>query len=60
MFASIQNMYFNSGTEQWIVIYDNADGYVALEASPAPEPSSFMLLGTGLLSAAYGIRRWRR
>ena len=55
-FASIQNDYFN-GTEKWLVIYDNADGYVELEAAPAPEPSSLLLLSSGLLGLAYGIRR---
>ena len=55
-FASIQNEYFN-GTEKWVVIYNNAGGYVELEAAPAPEPGSFLLLGSGLLCAAFGIRR---
>jgi PEP-CTERM motif len=56
MFASIQNDYFN-GSEKWIVIYNNADGYVELQAAPAPEPASFLLLGSGLLSVAFGLRR---
>ena len=34
-FANVQNVYFNNGTEMWQVIYDNADGYVALKAVPA-------------------------
>ncbi len=57
MFASIQNLYFNNGTEKWIVNYNNAGGYVELQAAPAPEPASFLLLGSGLLSAALGLRR---
>jgi len=56
-FASIQNQYFNNRTEGWRVIYDNTDGYVELEATPSPEPSSLLLLSSGLLSLAYGMRR---
>ena len=54
MFASIQNLYFNNGTEKWLVNYNNAGGYVELQAAPAPEPASFLLLGSGLLSS--GVR----
>jgi PEP-CTERM motif len=57
MFASLQNEYFNHGTERWLVIYNNFGGYVELEVAPAPEPASFLLLGSGLLSVAFGLRR---
>lgn len=38
----------------WHVIYDNADGYVELES--VPEPSGFLLLGSGLLGALGAFR----
>jgi PEP-CTERM motif len=60
IFATIQNDYFNNGTEKWVVIYNDAGGYVELLAtnnSTTPEPSNFLLFGTGLLSVAYGVRR---
>jgi len=61
-FASIQNDIFNGGTEKWVVVYNDAGGYVELvAASAAPEPGTFLLLGSGLLGLAYsGRRRWRR
>lgn len=34
-FANVLNAYFNNGKEMWQVIYDNADGYVALKAVSA-------------------------
>jgi hypothetical protein len=63
IFATIQNQVFNGGSEQWVVNYNNGPGNVQLEVvavkQPTPEPSSFLLLGTGLLGLACGVR-WRR
>ena len=59
-FASILNDFFNGGTEQWMVNYDNADGYVELTAekvSSVPEPSTLLVLIPGLMGMAYGLRR---
>jgi hypothetical protein len=66
-FASIENEFFNNGTEQWAVIYDNTDGDLLLtaEAVPppsVPEPSTMFLGGSSLLAMAYWIslRRQRQ
>jgi PEP-CTERM motif len=60
-FASIQNALFNNGSEKWTVIYNNSGGYVELLAQsngqPTPEPTSFLLLGSGLIGVSYGLRR---
>jgi hypothetical protein len=61
VFATIQNQIFNNGTEIWQITYDNTNGDVMLTAaqntSPVPEPGTFLLLGTGLMGIAYGVRR---
>lgn len=61
-FSSIENDYFNHGTEQWILDYDNVDGYLELIAqSPSggttPEPGSLALFGSGVLGIACLLRR---
>ena len=56
-FSKIIQQPFNNETEYWVLNYNNAGGYVSLEAEPVPEPSSFLMVGAGLLSLAYGIRR---
>jgi hypothetical protein len=53
-FATVENQYFNNGTEKWDVLYgfNSTLGqyYVDLEAVAAtPEPFSLLLLGTGAL-----------
>jgi PEP-CTERM motif len=57
VFANLQNALFNNGTEKWIVVYDSANGYVALQATATPEPASLLLLGSGLLALGSRIRR---
>jgi hypothetical protein len=61
-YANILNDIFNGGTEKWLVNYNDAGGYVSLTAASntigtTPEPGTFLLLGTGLLSLSYGVRR---
>jgi hypothetical protein len=60
-YASIVNDIFNGGTEKWVVNYNDAGGFVSLTAatnnSTVPEPGTFLLLGSGLLSLSYGVRR---
>ena len=65
-YASILNDIFNSSTEKWLVSYNYAGGSVSLTAATnipttTPEPGTFLLLGSGLLSMAYGVRRrWQK
>ena len=42
LFASVLNGVFNNGTEMWVLVYNNAGGYIELDAQPnaVPEPSS--------------------
>jgi len=60
-YANILNDIFNNGTEMWVVNYNNAGGFVQLTAASnigtTPEPGTFLLLGSGLLSLSYGLRR---
>jgi hypothetical protein len=60
-YATILNDIFNGGTEKWVVNYNDAGGFVQLTAeqnmTSTPEPGTFLMLGTGLLSLAYGVRR---
>jgi hypothetical protein len=45
--------------EQWLLSYNANDLTLSVLGTPTPEPVSFLLLGSGLLSAAFGLRRRR-
>jgi hypothetical protein len=51
-FSSVLNSVFNSGTEKWMVIYNNSGGLVELWAEPivvpTPEPASLLLVTGGI------------
>ena len=61
MFANIPaNGMFDSDGEQWLITYDNADGYVELTAEGrqvVSEPGTLLVLIPGLLGMGYGLRR---
>ena len=61
MFANIPaNGMFTSDGEQWMITYDNADGYVELTAEGrqvVSEPGTLLVLIPGLLGMGYGLRR---
>jgi fibronectin-binding autotransporter adhesin len=61
MFANIPaNGMFTSDGEQWMITYDNADGYVELTAEGrqvVSEPDTLLVLIPGLLGMGYGLRR---
>jgi hypothetical protein len=64
-YATILNDIFNGGTEKWVVNYNDARGSVSLTAASipttTPEPGTFLLLGSGLLTLSYGVRRrWQK
>ena len=42
---------------KWEVSYDNADGCLAVTLKATPEPSSLLLLGSGLAAIGFGVRR---
>ena len=58
-FATVENDYFNGGSEYWALDYNNAQGFVELvaESASTPEPSSILLFGSGLLGIAAVLRR---
>lgn len=58
-FSAIQDPYFNGGLEMWQLSYDNVSGYIQLVAVPTPEPTSLLLLGSGILGLGVRARRKR-
>jgi PEP-CTERM motif len=58
-FANISNQFFNNGTEEWVVNYDNPHGYLELDAidTNAPEPGTLLLLGTSMAGVGGLLRR---
>lgn len=58
-FANIINQFFNNGTEEWLVNYDNGHGYLELDVIGAdtPEPGTLVLLGSGALGVCVMLRR---
>jgi hypothetical protein len=60
-YATILNDIFNGGTEKWLITINGSGGYAQLTAASnigtTPELGTFLVLGSGLLSLAYGFRR---